>query len=54
MAKKNVNPHLKAYSSCVKELGLNPQKLKQASNKTKLKACAIKKLDAMGIKPKKK
>lgn len=44
MAKKTLPPALKAYSSCVRELGLNPQKLKQASNKKKLKACALKKL----------
>lgn len=44
MAKRKLPPILKAYSSCVKELGLNPQKLKQASNKKKLKACAIKKM----------
>jgi hypothetical protein len=50
--KKTLPPHLKAYSSCVKDLGLNPQKLKQASNKKRLKVCAMKKLRAMGIKPK--
>jgi hypothetical protein len=52
MAKKTLPPHLKAYSSCVKDLGLNPQKLKLESNKKRLKACATKKLRAMGIKPK--
>lgn len=49
MAKK-VNPHLKAYSSCVKELGLNPRTIK--ANRGKLKACAIGKLKKMGIKSK--
>jgi hypothetical protein len=53
MAKKALPPHLKAYSSCVKDLGLNPQKLKKESNKKLLKQCAIKKLNAMGVKPKK-
>jgi hypothetical protein len=53
MAKKTLPPHLKAYSSCVKDLGLNPQKLKKESNKRLLKQCAIKKLDKMGIKTKK-
>lgn len=53
MAKKTINPHLKAYSSCVKELGLNPQKLKKDSNKKLLKQCAVKKLSAAGIKTKK-
>ena len=53
MAKKTLPPHLKVYSSCVKDLGLNPQKLKKESNKKLLKACAQKKLRAMGIQPKK-
>lgn len=52
MAKKSLPPHLKAYSSCVKELGLNPRSLKNESNKKKLKVCAIGKLKKMGIKPK--
>lgn len=59
MAKKALNPHLKAYSSCVKDLGLNPHMLRKgakdvAKNKKKLQACAIGKLKKMGIEPKKK
>lgn len=58
MAKKTLPPALKAYSSCIKDLGLNPRMMAKgaegaAKNKQKLKACAIKKLSAMGIKPKK-
>lgn len=58
MAKKALPPHLKAYSSCVKELGLNPRMMKKGvkgaeKNKQKLKACAIGKLKKMGIEPKK-
>jgi hypothetical protein len=57
--KKALPPQLKAYSSCVKELGINPQMMKKgvkgaAETKGKLHACAIKKLKAMGITPKKK
>lgn len=49
MAKRTIPPALKAYSSCVKELGLNPRMMKKgtkgaAAVKAKLKACAIKKL----------
>lgn len=59
MAKKSVNPHLKAYSSCIKDLGLNPRMMAKGAkgaekNKQKLKACAIGKLRKMGIEPKKK
>lgn len=59
MAKKTVNPHLKAWSSCVKDLGLNPRMMAKgvkdaAKNKLKLKTCAIGKLKKMGIEPKKK
>jgi hypothetical protein len=58
MAKKAVNPHLTAYSSCVKELGPQPRMMKKGVKgaeqaKKKLKACAIGKLNKMGIKPKK-
>jgi len=58
MAKKALPPQLKAWSSCVKDLGLNPRMMKKGAkgaeqNKKKLRACAIKKLSAMGIKPKK-
>ena len=49
MAKKTIPPVLKAYSSCVRELGINPRMMKKgtkgaAATKAKLKACAIKKL----------
>lgn len=59
MAKKALNPHLKAWSSCVKDLGINPRMMAKgvkgaAQTKAKLKTCALKKLSAMGIKPKKK
>ena len=58
MAKRKISPQLKAYSSCVKELGLNPRMMKKGVKgaeqaKKKLKACAIGKLNKMGIKPKK-
>jgi hypothetical protein len=45
--KRKLPPALKAWSSCVKELHMNPQLLKKASNKKKLRACAEKKLRAM-------
>lgn len=59
MAKKALPPHLKAYSSCIKDLGLNPRMMAKgakdaAKNKLKLKTCAIGKLKKMGIEPKKK
>ena len=58
MAKRKISPQLKAYSSCVKDLGLNPRMMQKgakdaAKNKAALKSCAIKKLEKMGIKPKK-
>ena len=59
MAKKTLPPQLKAWSSCVKDLGLNPRMMAKgakdaAKNKQKLRACAIGKLKKMGIEPKKK
>ncbi len=42
--KRTLPPALRAYSSCVRELHLNPQLLKKAENKRRLKACAEKKL----------
>lgn len=45
--KRKLPPALKAWSSCVKELHMNPQLLKKASNKKKLRACAEKKLRAI-------
>lgn len=59
MAKKTVPPQLKAWSSCVKDLGLNPRMMAKGvkgaeQNKKKLRACAIGKLKKMGIEPKKK
>lgn len=58
MAKRKISPQLKAYSSCVKELHLNPRMMQKgakdaAKNKAALKSCALKKLERAGIKPKK-
>jgi len=49
MAKRKLPPALRAYSSCVKELGLNPRMMRKgvkgaAAVKKRLKACAAKKL----------